>query len=355
MKKLFGVLIALMMVALPLVSAVGIGGDVGIIITPEQFAPRVFLSPHTRVVLDDCTEPGAVSGCGQTMVERVENYAFEGEQIAWNVLVWDKNGKEKISDVYVKVLQAGQTMEFVEANCVRNDALTGLDGMALYEGEELISWKDTTMRWYTCTFTVETPASMHGEYKIVAEAEDVNGQFGESAESEFWFLNPVIALGIDGSLNFGTVRPGATVKSSTLHIKNNAEANSGVLLDMFIAGTDFYDPSHSGAMCPTSNVLKLSNFRYYATLGAYSTCLNAGVDADCYDTIPYFMDGVGATTVNNNMQRIIDGPSISGPYKAGNVLSPGADMSINFKLSMPEPCNGGSFSQGSFKIFGEAI
>jgi len=368
MKKLLGILVAaIMLIAVaPLVTATGIGGDIGIVITPEQFEPRVFMDPCSRVVYDDPNEPGAESN--PILIERVENYAFEGEQVVWKVLVWDKNGKEKISDVHVNLQQAGQDA-YIEANCVRDDTKANLNSscqtpadLGIYEGEEHIIWNGDTMRWYTCTFTVETPASMHGQFKVVAEAEDVSGKFGESAESEIWFFNPTIALGISGNLDFGTVRPGGVYKSSTLTIGNAAEAGSGVMLDMYIAGTDFFDPAHSGAMCPTSNVLKLTNFKYYASNGAYNTCKNTAVkngaaaaDAECYVGIPYYMTGAGSGA-NNNMNRIIDGDVITlGGYPAGNVLSPGAEISINFKLNMPVPCNGASFSDGEINIFGEAV
>ena len=356
MKKLLTLVLALALV-LQSVLAVGVGTGVGVVIEPEQFEPRVFLDPNTRLVYDDYTEPGAVSGGQELMIERIENYAFEGEQIIWEVLVWDKNGVEKISDVYVEMKQTVQTEGYPEANCRESQRidLGALYGQ-IYEGEEMIEWNPLTMRWYSCEFTVETPQSMHGEYVITPVAVDLFGLVGRSAESELWFLNPIIALGISGGLNFGVVRPGAVVLSDTLTITNNAEFGSGVLLDMFIAGTDFYDPSHSGAACPDSNVLRLSAFEYYASLGSYNTCAHtAGADAQCYVSIPYFVDGAGDPG-NNNMQRIVDGtPMAFGVYPAGNVLSPGADMSMNLKLSLPEPCNGGPFSDGEFKFFGEAI
>jgi len=365
MRKVLSLVLAAIMLISSVV-AVGVGTGVGVIVEPEQFAPRVFLEPESRVVLDDYTEPGATTEGGQTMVERIENYAFEGEQIKWKVLVWDKNGREKVQDVFVRLHQTVQQYGYIEANCrldTESQSLRTLEGK-IFEGEEQIHWNSLTMQWYDCTFTVETPASMHGEYVVSAVATDLNGLEGEAAETELWFLNPIIALGVSGSLNFGIVRPGATVISNTLKVTNNAEQASGVLLDMFIAGTDFYDPSHSGAMCPTSNVLRLiqnagtpqeTGFRYYASIGAYNTCKNPGVDSQCYDTIPYYMDGAGAPA-NNNMARIIDGAKIlGGVYPAGNVLSPGADMSLNFKLKLPEPCNGGPFTQGQLKIFGEAV
>jgi len=40
--------------------------------------------------------------------------------------------------------------------------------------------------------------------------------------------------------------------------------------------------------------------------------------------------------------------------KLGNVLAPGAEMAITFKLSLPEPCNG-NFDTGSLYFFGEAV
>ena len=234
----------------------------------------------------------------------------------------------------------------------------GPSSVDFWEGEEHITeFNPTTMQWYRCGFTVEP--SMHGQYRIVAGAIDEGGLTGESAESEYWFFNPLIALGINGALNFGTVRPGGVFKSSTLTIGNAAEAGSGVLLDMWIAGTDFYDLTHSGTMCPDSNLLSIDSFSYYASLGAYNTCLypttDATRDGECYVSIPKYQTGAGAG-INNNMQRIIDNDELAfGVYPAGNVLSPGAEISINFKLRMPEPCNGGSFTSGSIKIFGEAI
>jgi len=109
-------------------------------------------------------------------------------------------------------------------------------------------------------------------------------------------------------------------------------------------------------MCPTSNVLKLENFRYYATNGAYNTCDNPSVDGECYDDIPCYMTGSGAPP-NNNMQRIINHTNnlIMGEYPPGNVLSPGSEISLIFKLALPSPCNGNSFTDGSIKIYGEAV
>jgi hypothetical protein len=334
----------------------------GLCIEPELFKPRIFLNPKTRLVLDDFNEPGVITNGGEILIERINNYAFEGEQIIWDVLVWDKNGKEKIEDVYVRLSREINNPDFIEVNCHEDQNLqstyqNGLRELTgqIYEGEEQIEWNPETMQWYSCEFTVETTNSMHGEYFISGVATDLDGLWDEFSENEYWFFNPIISLGISGQIEFEKLRPGSVSTSSVLTIKNNAEENSGVLLDMFIAGTDFYDSTHSGAMCPESNVLRLTNFEYYASLGAYNTCDYPGASPICYVDIPYFVDGAGDIG-NNNMQRIINGtPTSFGVYPAGNVLSPGSNMNINFKLHLPEPCNAEIFDQGQIFFYGEAI
>jgi hypothetical protein len=38
----------------------------------------------------------------------------------------------------------------------------------------------------------------------------------------------------------------------------------------------------------------------------------------------------------------------------GNVLTPGSEMALTFRLDLPEPCNG-DFDSGSIYFWGEAI
>ena len=54
--------------------------------------PYVFLDTDTRLMVS--TEPGRVE-----LIQRHGNYAFEGEQIRWDVLVWDRNGVSDITSV----------------------------------------------------------------------------------------------------------------------------------------------------------------------------------------------------------------------------------------------------------------
>jgi len=309
---------------------------------------KIFLDPASRVVLDDFSEPGAMSEGGEKLIERINNYAFEGEQIVWQVLVWDTNSKEKIEDVFVAL---GNGQDNIEANC-RKISREGLS-FDMFDGENKLEWNQDTMQWYNCTLTVEPASSFHGQYFLKVKAINIDGQVASIAEKEYWFLNPVVALGISSTIDFEGVRPGMTVLSKPIIIRNNAESKSGVMLDMFIAGTDFFDPTHTGTMCPDSNVLGLENFRYYAVNGAYNTCDNPSADLQCYNPIPYYVDGA-ADNSNNGMTRIIDGTKV-GPYPFGNVLSPGAEILVNLKLRLPEPCTSTEFTQGQIRFFGEAV
>ena len=249
----------LILSVMPVVLGTDVGVGIGIEIVTEDYAPNIWAC-DTRTVLDDNTEPGRVSGAGTALTERENNYAFEGEQIEYKVLVKDKNGIQKISDVFGTLGDVQGAGNDIEVNCVED--LAHVDGETLDTScnarileETLTTFDDATMRYYTCTFTVETADSHYGEYWYTVEAEDLDGLSSTVDENEYWYLNPTIALSIDGDLTFDDVRPGTQSYSSTLLVGNDADDGSGVLLDMFISGTDFYDSASSGAACPSSNVL----------------------------------------------------------------------------------------------------
>ena len=351
----------------PGVLAVSIGSGITPDITTEDFAPRVWMC-DSRAVYDDATEPWRTSLDGQKLVERFNNYAFEGEQVKWLVLVMDKNKIDQNIDVYGTVGDQQGEGNDIEVNCLR----VGYQGEKYFNScnarieEEQLEWNSDLMDFFECTLTVETPESMYGEYWVTVEAQDGDGLMGTMDENEFWFFNPVIALSIDGDLTFDDVRPGTDAYSDTLLIGNDAEAGSGVLLDMFISGTDFYDSASSGARCPSTNQLLLENFRYFATSGAYSSTDDAEIDippgrgdrnkdSEGYVNIGY---GVGFNDPNPfyDANEIIQagGSFVSGVGYKANVLTPGAEMALTFKLSLPEPCNG-DFDTGSIFFWGEAI
>jgi len=377
MRKLFSLVVMALLVT-QIVAAVSVGTGITPDIETEDFPPEVWLCDH-RIVYDDFTEPGrlfevqtecatkcmesypddpedreeCIEDCREELLERINNYAFEGEQIAWKVLVMDKNGIEKVEDVFATIGGVQGEGNDIEVNCQEIGLRRILNSCnARILEEQITEFDSDTMQYYVCTLTVETPESMYGQYWITVEATDLDGLSGTMDENEYWFLNPIVALSIDGEMTFEEVRPGTDSYSSTLLVGNDADEGSGVLLDMFISGTDFYDSSSSGAMCPTTNQLALENFRYYAVNGAYNTYRDSRSDREGYVGINY---GIGF----NNPDEFYDAYEIIqvrkvGPYYPANVLAPGSEMALTFKLSLPEPCNG-DFDTGSIYFWGEAI
>ena len=363
MKKevlISAVVFVLLMLCFQSVSAVNIGASVGIEMQTEQFKPLIWMCQY-RIVYDDNIERGRPEG-GNELEERINNYAFTGEQITWEVLVMDKNGIEKVKDVYVAVGAQGSE-QYIEANCQLNNDRSYIMGCCNARiGEEKLEkgdWDPKLMAYYKCTFTVEP--QMHGEYWMHAVVTDLDDQSTAVDEDEYWFFNPEIQLKITGDIDFGKVRPGTTAYSPTIAVQNGAEAGSGVLLDMFISGTDFYDPSHSGAKCPITNQLKLGDgdrdcddsdpFCYYAVNGAYSTREDWDCDSEGYVGIRYG-DHFDSTFYDHN--EIIRSDDPLPIYYLANILAPEAEMSITFRLNLPEPCNG-DFTDGNIFFWAEAI
>ncbi len=371
MKKSFKALystlavLLLMFSVMPMAVAVSDSISIGLNITVEKFPPQVWMC-DSRVVYDDATEPGRISANGEELIERINNYAFVGEQIQWDVLVMDKNKIDQNIDVYATIGDVqGEGNDF-EVNCIRIgcDESTNITSCnARIEEEEITVCDPDLMDMFRCTFTVETPEFMFGEHWITVEAQDGDGEKGTMDENEFWFFNPVVALSIDGDMEFEDVRPGTDSYSETILIGNDAELGSGVMMDMFISGTDFYDSNPSGARCPTTNQLELSNFRYFTTNGAYNSAQDLGIDipagrgdrnndAEGYTNIGYGI-GFNNPTPFYDAYEILQAQQV-GPYYTANLLAPGAEMAITFKLSLPEPCNG-DFDSGSIYFWGEAI
>jgi hypothetical protein len=289
----------------------------------------------------------------------------------------DKNGKEKITDVFGTVGDVHVAGNDIEVNCneiagyaIPGEPIRDSCNARILE-EDIDQFDPDTMAYYECTLTVETPESMYGEYWITVEATDADGLSGTMDENEYWFLNPVVALSVEGDLVFDEVRPGTSSYSETLLVGNDADDGSGVMLDMFISGTDFYDSSSSGAKCPYTNQLLLGDgnsacedtdpFCYFATNGAYSTYTDPRSDDEGYVGIDYgigfhdpesFYGTYAGDPTGREIMQVL-GPGWGG-YFYSNILSPGSEMALTFRLNLPEPCNG-DFDSGAIYFWGEAI
>ncbi len=411
MKRFLVSLLVALLVLSPLTLGVSNSVSTNIVVDPEGFEPLIWLSTDGRITYRDPASGNA------EIIERTNNYAFEGEMVAWLTLVMDKNGIEDINSVTVTVGPTQVEGNPQEVTCSLQPTFfeDGDDIRPYFNArigeEQLEEFDSDVMGVYLCALTVETPNSMYGEYWIVGEVEDADGNKADFDENEYWFFNPVIALSIDGTLGFDNVRPGSASYSDTLRISNDADEGSGVVLDMTISGTDFYDPSSSGAKCPVSNRVRLNsgtngNPHDYSTNGAVNPAgsFDRGAQTNCdnpafrenggdvgddlsteeqFDVFCYFATNGAYKTSNDNIRRDIEGyvgipyetgeqsdraPIISSTapadridfgsgskeYFAGNVLTPGADMAVTFRLFLPEPCNG-EFSDGQIYFWGEAI
>jgi hypothetical protein len=306
------------------------------------------------MILDENMIPGRITAGDEVLVERINNYLFQGEQYVIDVVAMDKN---KIHNVKVNLKIDGEDFGVYEQSCKLVDIseINFTECNARYLEEEIIEFNPLTMRAYRCTLTALPEFLWHGPAYVSVTAEDC-ATVSETDEREYWFFNPEVDFYVEGDLEFDNVIPGTESYAGTVVLTNAASDGSGVLLDMFISGTDFYDSISRNTMCPYTNQLALENFRYFATNGAYSTIQDMEIGRDC-DTESYceINYGIGFNDPNPfyDGYEIIQAQKL-GPYYLGNILAEGDDMAITFKLSMPEPCNG-AFDEGDIYFWARPI
>src|SRR3989344_4250187 len=364
-------------------------------IIPDEHKPEIWKC-DSRIIADDIVYEGR----GNEPPERMNNYAFEGEKVVLDYLVFDRNGIEEIQDVFVTFgsnLGAGND---IEVNCVESSGPSTIPVSCNARiGEEPITeFNKETMAYDICVLTVETPDSMHGEYYSIGKVISVDG-YTQEEDLEYYFFNPEVKLDVEGDLSFDNIIPGEVAYSEVITVKNGAEQGSGVLQEVFISGTDFYDATNSGARCPEYNHLKLSqdvrsttllgpelesgpstttvcdieswihdpvevskdnhdHFCYYAVSGAYDTANGDGVDdnADNEGYRPIVYGNVFTRDFYNDAEIISNDLLTIGStdYDAGNVLPPEGKMDIKFKFGVPDPCMG-DFSTGEIFFWGQPI
>jgi len=339
------------------VISVGLIGDGDQIYTESKFKPLVFLNGNTggRVLFDD---PYGFYANGN-IETRPANYVFTGEQMQWKVLVWDKNGvPEKIADVYAGWAEQlnGPIAPEIQVNCqhVGKDS----SGETLAEmgypnvrreidQEPQVTYNEQTMSEYVCLLTVEPSA--HGQKWVGITVIDNDGLTGSLKEAESWFMNPVLDLDVSGQVNFGTLGPGEQ-GSSTISVKNAAETNSGVSVVLSIAGKDFTDPSSSGALCPTSNQLKLQGDQLLFKTGFWYTATQGNKQVGP-KRIPYGdtivdSDPIFSTSTQAQQWRKWTGTLVP--------TSTGSSTTLTLHMGLPIPCNG-QFTTGQINLFAWAI
>jgi len=283
-------------------------------------------------------------GPGGAVIERTGQYAYEGEAVEITALVLHGSGIENIAEVYELV-----DGDYAAGACEPIGNPFGpeiLDACGENYSAEFISG---FMEYYSCVYVVGDPVSDYGEEAITIHVLD---NWGESAETEpdYWFFNPILALGVDGEILFDETTPGTAGYSETVLVSNEAEA--GVVLDMYISGTDFYDPSSSEAMCPDTNQLSLETFSYFAIKGAYSTQDDPRSSPEGFVGIEYGVEFHDPDTFYGTHEVIQAGEY--GEHYLANFLSSGEEVATTFRVDVPQFCKG-NFEAGQIYFWGEAI
>ncbi len=372
MKKLIAILSAVLLV-MPLALAAGDDGTIGGTIGVEDFPLKVWQCGG-RILQDEDVQPWRFTGDGEMLLERNNNYLFEGESYEVDVLVMDKN---KIDEVKVDVVLEGAAD--LSLNCVPNIDTNILPCNARIDEEEITAFDPLTMSMYTCRIEIPDTSLAYGIHELTVKAEDHTGtQTAEYDETSMWFLNPLITVDVTGLLDFSGVRPG-TSEYSNVQVKNMAEG--GVVLDMFILGEDWDSTDPAQGRCLQDdgvtllNQLPLSAFRYYVENGAYNSRGDRQIDMQNYDAaITRNADVEGYLNIHKNLNGGFDedmfaeaeilqeneiampGLVPGGEIWAANWLYPGSTgMTLTFRLSLPEPCYGNFQNLDGFTIIGEAI
>lgn len=250
----------------------------------------------------------------ENLIERNQQYLFEGERYEVEVVVFDKNKIEAVDTKLILTEEliceeectydescavacgvscgtnqtcsdacvAGCTtcadvceaFEGGEINC-QEISVTDFDRCnARIDEEEISTFDPMTMQAFKCSIDILDSEHMYGILDMVVLAEntftDMEGWYDEGAR---WFMNPIISLNVEGFIDFETIRPGTSSYSEPIVIENFAEG--GVLLDMFITGKNWYSVGPELGRCwDGSNYVSyipLDSFRYYTENGGFST------------------------------------------------------------------------------------
>lgn len=259
-----------------------------------------------------------------TLSPRTSRYAFEGEMISWIVLVSLSNGISDISEVYGALATNISGPYSKQVGCAVAAQLAENASLANFTSATG-TFNSSIMRIYNCTYVVEPTTVIHGNYWFNVFARNSRGNISNATATGPWFMNPSTAININGTVSFGQISAGQTVNSTSMQVRNLGEGNISV--NFTISGTDFFSAT-GGGLCPTSNRLSLSQFRYSATYNAYSIT-NAA--------IPYEIS------------------LISGRANVLNTALPyNASFSMYLTLTLPSPCNG-QFTDGSIYLWASPV
>lgn len=206
---------------------------------------------------------------------------------------------------------------------------------------------------YSCTYTAGMSDS--GLQPVSVVISDIAGNTASTLDEMFTFNPPILAsVSFDSgtSLMFPSgVQPGTTTFATNSLLITNA--GSGVDLIVFLTGNDMWDntTASSGiALCPTTNVLNISNVGYKCKVGSFTSeqytplpelkqsaaCAWSGVLwGKTADQITCLVpDGTPGWPYSN---LLIPDP---GALITDSILHSGVTAQCYFDLNVPRPCFG---------------
>jgi len=374
MKNILALMTAVILLAsvMPVVLADGAGIDGGIIVNitepaPVCNAPEVFIDHtargwypndqtyYTAEYFGGLDEGGKynIAGYDRYFVSERMNYVFTGETVDYYIYAEDADGDDDIAsvDLYVGTNKVSPCAEVT---------LSPFDAAAF--GTSYSSSKGNT---YVCKLIVDSTwtAPNSVTIKVTDGADtDCTPVTITTGQIDWLNFNPTLAVTLDGTtINFGKVIPGETATSNAIKLKNAAEADSGVVMDMYIAADDYFtDPTNPSSICGAGNGIKYDKFSYYATKGSR----NSGANNNRFSGLGEKGEGLCRanpdefTTLPSHSGNINDMCRILNDWREASMLTQGASMSITFKLDLTdetaETCHG-NFNNGQFHFVGRAI
>ncbi len=307
---------------------------------------------------------------GNATYVRSGSYLFTGETLNYLAVARDLNGAQFLMpqaqlqiDGVEKVLCTAYSSSEASAIASGSETWYGHDVKGLLAIlppqiglKDLTGFNPTYDVLYTCTYTV-TGQDTDLAGKVVVIASDTSNNQAPTLE-ETWAFNPGISASVNfdslGTLTFPSAQPGTTVYSTnSLLIQNTALG--GVDLAVFMAGNDLVDTAHSGALCPTSNVLSITNIGYRCNIGSYfsenwTEIPNLKQSAQCGETgvLPETTGEGTNTNIGSQPTCLVDS---SWPFSnllipdehskvSDSILHNGAQAQCTFQLNVPFPCMG---------------
>jgi len=362
-------------------AVIDIGGDACI-------PPLVFIDPTARLwnPNDQTYYTAGIYGAivtnaygdeGYEIPER-QNYFFQGELLTYYIGVYDENGADDIDGVNLLVdgIPHGSCAErdLIDDYRTENGATLAQARNYMTDHFSLDPALDASndyeyYKFFACTLIVQSswndtePVSVQA-YDGGIDACEADPNYVVSLWTDLLDFNPSLALALTGGpVDFGSTSPGSTAISTTVYLENDAEDGSGVVMDMYIAADDYFaDPTNPSAFCGTGNGIPYYQFKYYATKGS----INSGSNDN-------FFPALGATVNDPNIPinictadvdeftyltshsgEIDDMCRILNWERDWSLLNQGGEMSITFKLEVPDPCYG-NFTDGQFRFVGRVV